>query len=324
MRTFTIMALIQQFMRDRRGNVAMMLALFLLPLVFFSGAAVDYARAVQFRTVLQGATDAAALAGAIEYVNSSDGSTAVAVATNYMNSIIKTLPASDSGSFTITPGTTSSNGHTYATVAVTVTAQVPTTLMALVENSMPVSTSATAAEECGSSGCGSVAGSSTTSFGSSSSGSSGSGSSGSGSGSSGSSGSGSGSSGSSGSGSSGYGSSGSGSSGFGSSGSGSSGSGSSGDSSGSGSSGSGSSGSGSSGYGSSGSGGSGSGGRGSGGSGSGGSGSGSSGSGSSGSGGSGSGSSGSGRQQFQQWVGHSYELAGHVPRPERAVGNIAI
>jgi len=35
MRTFTIMALIQQFMRDRRGNVAMMLRCFCCHSFFF-------------------------------------------------------------------------------------------------------------------------------------------------------------------------------------------------------------------------------------------------------------------------------------------------
>ncbi len=230
MRPLTIMPLIRRFLRDRRGNVSIMFMLFLLPLVFCAGAAYDYTRAVQFRTALQGAVDAAALAGASEYASQeADGSTAVAVATNYMNSTIQNLPSGSSGSFTVTPGTTTSDGNNYATVGVSVTAQVPTTLMALVTPSMAVSVSATAEEDCNGS-CGAAGSSSSSSWG-------GSGSSSSGSSSSGSSGSGSGSSGSSGSGSSGSGSSGSGSSGGYGGSSGSSGSGSSGGYGGSGSSG---------------------------------------------------------------------------------------
>jgi len=171
MRSSTIMALIQRLMSDRRGNVAIMFVLFLIPLIFCAGAALDYARALQFRTVLQGATDAAALAGAIEYVNDSDGSTAVGVATNYMNHTINNMPPGASGSFTVTPGTTTSNGNTYATVTVAVTAHVPTTLMALAVPSMTVSTISTAADECGSRGCGSAGSASTSTFNSSSSGS---------------------------------------------------------------------------------------------------------------------------------------------------------
>ena len=102
----SIVSSFHRFARDRRGNVMVMFVLFFVPLVFCCGGAIDYARALQFRTVLQGATDAAALAGAIEYVNASDGNTAVGVATNYMTVTIQNMPSGANGSFTVTPGVT--------------------------------------------------------------------------------------------------------------------------------------------------------------------------------------------------------------------------
>src|SRR5919112_2086146 len=52
----------RRFVGDRRGAVAIMFALSLLPLAVASGAAIDYSRAAQVRMDVQSATDAAALA----------------------------------------------------------------------------------------------------------------------------------------------------------------------------------------------------------------------------------------------------------------------
>lgn len=48
--------------RDRRGNVLMLFALSIIPLVFATGMGIDYARAMRLQTKLNAAADAAALA----------------------------------------------------------------------------------------------------------------------------------------------------------------------------------------------------------------------------------------------------------------------
>lgn len=49
------------FGHDRKGSIAILFGLTLLPMVVFAGAAVDYAKATHSRTILQAAVDAAAL-----------------------------------------------------------------------------------------------------------------------------------------------------------------------------------------------------------------------------------------------------------------------
>ena len=56
------MALLTHFLKDRRGNTAIVFALAALPLAGATGAAVDYGRSTQIRSKLLVATDAAALA----------------------------------------------------------------------------------------------------------------------------------------------------------------------------------------------------------------------------------------------------------------------
>jgi Flp pilus assembly protein TadG len=53
----------RKFFRSQSGNVSIMLALAVVPLILAAGAAVDMVRANYTRTVLQGAADAAALGG---------------------------------------------------------------------------------------------------------------------------------------------------------------------------------------------------------------------------------------------------------------------
>jgi Flp pilus assembly protein TadG len=56
------LSLIDRFCRDRRGNIAIITAAALIPLLGFVGAAIDYGSATQARTSLQNALDAASLA----------------------------------------------------------------------------------------------------------------------------------------------------------------------------------------------------------------------------------------------------------------------
>ena len=56
----------QRFFQDRRGGVAPLLALAVIPIVGLMGAAVDYSRANAIRTTMQAATDATALMLSLE------------------------------------------------------------------------------------------------------------------------------------------------------------------------------------------------------------------------------------------------------------------
>ena len=68
---------------DRRGSIAIITALMLVPIVFLVGVAVDMGRLVAAETALQEAADGAALAGAAAYQNSTLTANAVSVATLY-------------------------------------------------------------------------------------------------------------------------------------------------------------------------------------------------------------------------------------------------
>ncbi|KMO16618.1 TadE/TadG family type IV pilus assembly protein [Methylobacterium indicum] len=57
-----MMRLIDRFRSDRRGSIAVIMALTMIPVTFLVGAGVDYARAAAVRAKLQTATDAAVLA----------------------------------------------------------------------------------------------------------------------------------------------------------------------------------------------------------------------------------------------------------------------
>ena len=57
-----ILPLLRRLARDRRGNVAMIFALAIIPIVSVIGLAVDYSNAIRVRLKLQDATDSAVLA----------------------------------------------------------------------------------------------------------------------------------------------------------------------------------------------------------------------------------------------------------------------
>ncbi|MCK1385879.1 TadE/TadG family type IV pilus assembly protein [Bradyrhizobium sp. 21] len=53
--------IIRRFVRDRRGNIAVIFAICCVPLISFVGSAIDYSRATQLRSKLQAAADAASV-----------------------------------------------------------------------------------------------------------------------------------------------------------------------------------------------------------------------------------------------------------------------
>ena len=61
-----IMTLTKKFLKDTSGNLAIMAAAAILPLIFSVGMAVDYSRMSHARSSLQSAADAAALAAAVQ------------------------------------------------------------------------------------------------------------------------------------------------------------------------------------------------------------------------------------------------------------------
>lgn len=137
--------LMRRLFHDAGAAVGVIFAVCLIMLVLAAGAAVDYTRAAQLRSTLQGVVDAAALSGASAYVSSSTATTAETVGKNYMNAGIKLLPPNLGITYKVTTNTVSSGGNVTAyTVTITASGQVATTLMGLITSALTVSVNATA------------------------------------------------------------------------------------------------------------------------------------------------------------------------------------
>jgi Flp pilus assembly protein TadG len=140
-----LLSRLRRLLRDERGNVALLFGLMLVPLVFATGVAVDYGRAVMIRSMLQSSVDAAALAGASAYIAPSAASTATALVQDFVTKGTAALPAGVTvSSTTITPGTTGSGNNVGYTMAVSVTIAVPTTILSIFTPSFAVTAAATA------------------------------------------------------------------------------------------------------------------------------------------------------------------------------------
>jgi Flp pilus assembly protein TadG len=135
MPSFLSLALSRPLARCRKGNVALITALAAIPLIGAVGLAIDYTRALQFKTSLQGAVDSAALAGAS--LLSTSTNSASTMAGNYMTSEILKLPPNNGVTYTVSVPNTSS-------VVVSATGQMATTFMAIFTKSFSVTTAATA------------------------------------------------------------------------------------------------------------------------------------------------------------------------------------
>src|SRR5215510_2320266 len=77
------------FLKDRRGNIAPIFALSLVPTIGMIGAAVDYSRASNIRTSIQSALDSTTLAMATNAATLSEDQLK-ASAKAYFNSVFKT------------------------------------------------------------------------------------------------------------------------------------------------------------------------------------------------------------------------------------------
>lgn len=139
---------LRAFAADRRGSLLVWFAIALVPLVLAVGVGVDYGRSVNLRTQMQNATDAAALAGAVLYTDSSSATTATATtaASDYMAAFVAKMGNSYGLTYTVTPTPVASGSTaTLYTVKVTATGSIPTTLMKVAgQTSTTVATSSTA------------------------------------------------------------------------------------------------------------------------------------------------------------------------------------
>ncbi|WP_206951709.1 TadE/TadG family type IV pilus assembly protein [Trinickia acidisoli] len=133
-----------------RGGTALTFALLLIPIMLLVGGAIDFARMLEFKSMLQASVDEAALAGAAAFTDKTLGSTAVRVATEYFDNAFlppslslsaPTVTANANGS--INPALGSAPAYT---VTVTATASVATTLMSLVIPSATITATATAGD----------------------------------------------------------------------------------------------------------------------------------------------------------------------------------
>jgi len=133
----TCIAKLRTFFKSDRGNIAMMFALSLVPLMIGAGAGLDFARAMLVRQQMGEALDAAALA-----VGSTTGltqATAQDLAQKYFNANY-TVDKTDYGTPTVT--IPSSGYNSKGSVTITATNSMPTVLVKLIGiNSLPISTS---------------------------------------------------------------------------------------------------------------------------------------------------------------------------------------
>jgi Flp pilus assembly protein TadG len=133
----TIAAVARGFLRAKRGNVAMMFGLALVPLVLAAGAGLDYSRAMLVRQQMGEALDAAALA--VGSTTGLNATTAQALAQKYFDANY-TVDKTSFGSPTIQPLTYNANGS----VSITANNSMNTILMNLVGiPNIPISTTST-------------------------------------------------------------------------------------------------------------------------------------------------------------------------------------
>jgi Flp pilus assembly protein TadG len=135
---------IRQFASDRSGNILIMFTMMSFGLILVTGAAVDFGRAVQLRSNLQSAADAAALAGVADFTSLERAGHQQAITNDYMNASILSS-ALNGVDFTITPFPTKVDGVITAfNIRIAATGRLNTTFLSLLVESVPVSVESTA------------------------------------------------------------------------------------------------------------------------------------------------------------------------------------
>src|SRR5690242_16742261 len=129
--------LLSRFLQDRRGGVAPMFALAVIPIVGFIGAAVDYSRANSIRTKMQAAADATSLAMS-KLAPTLTQSQLQSQTTAYFNALLGSTEATN---ISVTPNYTTAGG---AQLTLTVSGVMATSFMkAAGYNSLNIGTSST-------------------------------------------------------------------------------------------------------------------------------------------------------------------------------------
>jgi Flp pilus assembly protein TadG len=108
----------RRFSRDRRGNVALIFALSMIPCIFLVGMGLDFTSATQKRVLLNAAADAAALAAVTPSMMTQSTTAAQTAATNAFNAVASNMANVTS----VAPTITVSNTGVTRTVSVTYTA----------------------------------------------------------------------------------------------------------------------------------------------------------------------------------------------------------
>jgi Flp pilus assembly protein TadG len=85
-------AALRRFAGDRKGNVAIIFAFSLMPLMMLTGLGIDYTMATQRKTELDAAADAAALAAVTPAMMAQPSSASVTAAQNMFNSQVQAIP----------------------------------------------------------------------------------------------------------------------------------------------------------------------------------------------------------------------------------------
>jgi Flp pilus assembly protein TadG len=127
-----------RFRRDRRGNVAPIFAIAMLPIVALTGTAIDYSRANAARTEMQAALDATALTMSKEAVGLTQEQLN-SKATNYFNASFANL---DAKNMTVVPVLVTPQAGSF-TLTVTASGSVDLRFMGVFgQSSLPISSSA--------------------------------------------------------------------------------------------------------------------------------------------------------------------------------------
>jgi Flp pilus assembly protein TadG len=129
--------MLSRFLKDRRGGVAPMFALTLIPIIGFTGAAIDYSRANAIRTKMQAAADATSLAMS-KLAPTLTQSQLQSQATAYFNALLGSVDATN---VSVTPNFTTAGG---SQLTITVSGTMATSFMkAAGYNSLNIGTSST-------------------------------------------------------------------------------------------------------------------------------------------------------------------------------------
>ncbi len=125
--------------RDTRASVFVVMAIGLLALATATGAGIDFARALNFKSSLQGMVDAAAIAGASVYLNAGYSTQASTAAGNYLTNATANLPANNG----ITTAVSLTQSAPF-TVTVTASGAIKSSFTGIIMNNIPASVTATA------------------------------------------------------------------------------------------------------------------------------------------------------------------------------------